>query len=540
MADREDIKAAQQGISSVFRDTLKFVPQVLQNQMNNQARLEQTRMTIDAQKDSQAMTADMGMINNYFQFKNPMEGYEYISNFEPTTEQGQIAKNQMLAVAKVNKTLNENIDMLFIDYNALSANDVEGRLKIEKELKQKSFASEYAKNKVSNFFTNNAMSTYDRRKGMAELMNVDGILTPILSNPYVERLFKNSAMSDKDVMTSLNSKIVNELSQKLNEQDIARIINSLSDLQQSQLMTESFEQAEDTQVMISDLYKQLTALPGVAGNGSLNNEKKNDKSSSTLFSIPSFKKETPLLSNLAEQMANDMGQDFSKSTHTGIIKLANAIISGNFSLDNAIKEYNLPPDSGSELLKNAEKYIKIFKEGDSISETEVKNNLPDNNQLENELDTTSDGTLVTPDSSLISPDSLTTTPDDSLSLDNVPLDPTSNEIKENFQDPTQAGFDAMTEQGKEQIEAISEVVGDVADVTNIVNTPEYLKNLEDKKRLIQTGQYKKTGRGVSAFSTNIAVLVLNGMQQVARSLEPGEKLSSFNLKNFISQILEQK
>tara|TARA_R110002020_G_scaffold343280_1_gene557659 strand:- start:3644 stop:5233 length:1590 start_codon:yes stop_codon:yes gene_type:complete len=529
MASREEIKAAQQGISSVFRDTLKFVPQVLQNQMNNQARLEQTKMTIDAQKASQEMTADMGMINNYFQFKNPMEGYEYISNFEPTTEQGQIAKNQMLAVAKVNKTLNENLDMLFIDYNALSVNNVEERLKIEKELKQKSFASEYAKNKVSNFFNNNAMSTYDRRKGMAELMNVDGILTPILSNPYVERLFKNSAMSDKDVMTSMNTKIVNELSQKLNQQDIARIIGSLSSLQQSQLLIENFEEAEDTQNMISDLYKQLTALPGFTGDENLNNEKENDKETS-LFSVDALVSKFPLIGEMMQKDDASRGSKF-PITNAGTLGLINAIQKDPNKLNEYLTSIGMSVDLSDNLLKEMKAYKGSF-EDSVVLPGAGENEILDNNQSETESDS------IQTISPLTTSDSLTTTQDDSLSLNNVPLEPTSNEIEENFQDPTQAGYASMTAQGKEQIEAISEVVGDIADVTNITNTPEYLKNLEDRKKLIKTGQYTK--RGVSAFSTNIAVLVLNGMQQVAKSLEPGEKLSSFNLKNFISQILEQR
>ena len=63
MAEREEIKAIQAGISSTARDALKALPLILTTQLKNQAQLEQTKMTLDANKQNRLAQQDINMIN---------------------------------------------------------------------------------------------------------------------------------------------------------------------------------------------------------------------------------------------------------------------------------------------------------------------------------------------------------------------------------------------------------------------------------------------------------------------------------------------
>ena len=471
---------------------------------------------------------------------NPKQVSEYMTQLLPqlkTNEAMTYVNSQVPGLNAQGKVQDDLINERTIYQGLLDSSATSKELEASRRrMNNIALGDKYLTAQQASYITNDERTRYYARKGIIDSLNIDGLFDKIVNDDSFQIAMKNPAITLDQLMRSMQINIQNEYRDKLTPSDLTSVIQSYQRFRENKQMGRLTpeligEVAEiDTQIEnMIDMFQKMTK----AQLGLVKPDEDDGNDNQTDFSLPSLLKENPALYKLSEAMAIDAGVDFNKSTQKGISKLSNAIISGQIPIEKAVEDYNLSPDEANQLLKDAEKFIKIFKE-----ETVLSEEKPDSS-LVSPL-TTPDSTLVTPDSSLISPDSLTTTQSDSLELENVPLDPTSSEIEENFKDPKMTAALSRAESGKQVIDFVSEVVGDIADATNIVNTPEYLQNLEKAKNMIKTGQYSNVGiANVSAFASNSALLVINGMQQLAKSLEPGEKLSNFNLPNFISQLLGQ-
>tara|TARA_R110000751_G_scaffold293768_1_gene401481 strand:+ start:2117 stop:3751 length:1635 start_codon:yes stop_codon:yes gene_type:complete len=542
MAEQNEIKALQAGISSSFRDTMtKIVPSFLQQQLNNshQKALQDDR--IEAQANQNLIATELKMVESVLQLSdNPKQVSEYMTQLLPqlkTNEAMTYVNSQVPGLNAQGKVQDDLINERTIYQGLLDSSATSKELEASRRrMNNIALGDKYLTAQQASYITNDERTRYYARKGIIDSLNIDGLFDKIVNDDSFQIAMKNPAITLDQLMRSMQINIQNEYRDKLTPSDLTSVIQSYQRFRENKQMGRLTpeligEVAEiDTQIEnMIDMFQEMTK----AQLGLVKPDEDDGNDNQTDFSLPSLLKENPALYKLSEAMAIDAGVDFNKSTQKGISKLSNAIISGQIPIEKAVEDYNLSPDEANQLLKDAEKFIKIFKE-----ETVLSEEKPDSS-LVSPL-TTPDSTLVTPDSSLISPDSLTTTQSDSLELENVPLDPTSSEIEENFKDPKMTAALSRAESGKQVIDFVSEVVGDIADATNIVNTPEYLQNLEKAKNMIKTGQYSNVGiANVSAFASNSALLVINGMQQLAKSLEPGEKLSNFNLPNFISQLLGQ-
>lgn len=533
MAEQSPIKALQEGISSSARDSLvKLLPSIFQQQLNNahQKALQDDR--INAQKNQNRITQENKLIDGIFKLSDdPEQQSNYMKAVIPQlqTEEGIAYANGLLPGITGQSNIQKELNELRRKYEAET--NIEKRTTLRNQMNEVALSSTFLSNQQKNYIATDERTRSNARMGVINMLNVNGLLDEVVRDPDFQNVLNNPAISMPNVIGALTFNVQNKMRDKISPSDLPTVISNLQSYRQTVgVMLPEEEQASlDKQIMF--FAKTLSDMLAEQTKGVKERKKTGSpKSGNIEFSKENFKENSPVLFDVITKtrMMQTGNDSISYGGIEDFIKIFD--IGTEEQLDDLLKTIGVSSDLKETLKQEAKKFNETF-----IEKTVLEG--PQNEQgLSEPTETVSP--LTTPDSTLVTPDSLTTTQGDSLNQTDVPLDSTSNEIEENFQDPTQAGFDAMTEQGKEQIEAISEVVGDIADATNIINTPEYLKSLEDGKRLIKTGQFD--GRGVSAFSTNIALLVLNGMQQVAKSLEPGEKLSNFNLKNFISQILGQR